>query len=59
MFVIKVYMIKDLDKKSLFRNRTLQYVTTLPYLFPEKPVNVCEQLNIMFKDAFEHVIDVQ
>ena len=59
MYVIKVYKIKNMKGLSPLRTWDLEYVTTLPYAFNDKPENICNQLNIMFKDAFQHVIDVQ
>ena len=59
MYIIKVFKVKSLKGEYPLRTWDLEYVTNLPYLFPNKPINICEQLNIMFKDDFEHVIDVQ
>lgn len=45
--------------KGVYPLRTwhLQYVSELPYVFNDKPENVCNQLNEIFKDNFHHVID--
>lgn len=57
MFIIKVY--KIINMKGVYPLRTwhLQYVSELPYVFNDKPENVCNQLNEIFKDNFHHVID--
>ncbi len=59
MYIIKVFKVKNLKGEYPLRTWDLEYITKLPYVFNEKPENICNQLNIMFKDAFEHMIDVQ
>jgi hypothetical protein len=58
MYIIKVYRIKNLVK-DVNKTWTLEYVSTLPYRFKVKPINICNQLNEMFEESFEHVIDVE
>lgn len=36
----------------------VEYVSTLPYRFNAKPVNIVSQLNDMFMDTYEHIIDI-
>lgn len=59
MFIIKVYRIKNLVSTGFNRTWNLEYVDTLPYRFKVKPINICNQLNEMFSESFEHVIDVE
>ncbi len=59
MYIIKVFKVKNLKGEYPLRTWDLEYIAKLPYVFNEKPENICNQLNIMFKDAFEHVIDIQ
>lgn len=40
------------------RTWDLEYLATLPYRFNEKPVNITNQLDDMFRDTFQHIIDI-
>jgi hypothetical protein len=58
MYVIKVYKIKNVVQKQI-KTWDIEYVCDLPYLFPEKPTNICNQMNEMFKGSFEHIISIK
>jgi len=57
VYKIKTYRVKNLIQKE---NKTwdLEYVGDLPYIFNDKPIELRDLLNEIFKDIFEHVIDV-
>jgi len=59
MYLIKAYRIKNLVGKGVNRTWDLEYMDTLPYRFLVKPINICNQLNEMFLESVEHVIDVE
>ena len=56
-YLIKVYKKTNIVKKEI-ETYDLTYVCDLPYRFSEKPTNICNQLNDMFENSFEHIIDV-
>lgn len=57
VYIIKVYRMKNIKYKPT-RTWDLEYLATLPYRFNEKPVNITNQLDDMFRDTFQHIIDI-
>jgi hypothetical protein len=58
-YVIKVYRIKNVSGKGYTKTWDLEYVDTLPYIFRVKSVNICNQMNIMFEGAYDHIISIK
>ena len=58
-YIIKVYRIKNIVKKGNLRTWDLEYVSDLPYIFNQMPINICNQMNEMFRDSFEHKITMK
>lgn len=56
-YVIKVYRMKNIKHKPI-KTWDLEYVSTLPYRFNAKPVNIANQLDDMFMDTYQHIIDI-
>lgn len=57
-YIIKVYKIKNMTCQEHSTILDLEYLSDLPYVWSEKPINICNQLNEMFEN-FEHMICVK
>ena len=56
-YAIKLFKIKNVVYGTV-KTWDLEFIEVLPYRFDEKPVNICNQLNAMFKDSFDHIVVV-